>query len=92
MFDQRFIANLAVAARDVRFQLTLPWYFGIKKFHGEEYSPNPSEVEPQHLAANDTMTFHQTSRRRPSRCRWLGGRRRLRPRSVVMRMRGRSRS
>ncbi len=58
-FDGRFLANLAVAARDVKFQLTLPWYFGIKKFHGEEYSPNPAEVESQHLSANDTMTFHQ---------------------------------
>jgi Ca-activated chloride channel family protein len=58
-FGPRFVANMAVAARNVRLQLTLPWYFGIKKFHGEEYSPEPSEVEPQHLAPNDTMTFHQ---------------------------------
>jgi Ca-activated chloride channel family protein len=58
-FGDRFIANMAVSARDVRLQLTLPWYFGIKQFHGEEYSPDPTEVEPQHLAANDAMTFHQ---------------------------------
>jgi len=55
----RFIANTAVAARNVRMQLTLPWYFGIKSFHGEEISQNPAEVEPQHLAPNDSMTFHQ---------------------------------
>ena len=40
-------------------QLTMPWYFGIKEFHGEEYSADPAEVEPQHLAANDAMSFHQ---------------------------------
>jgi Ca-activated chloride channel family protein len=40
-------------------QLTMPWYFGIKEFHGEEYSANPAEVEPQHLGANDAMSFHQ---------------------------------
>jgi len=58
-FDRRFLANMAVAARNVRMRLTLPWYFGIEKFHGEEFSPVPSEVEPQHLAPNDSMTFHQ---------------------------------
>ncbi|MCH9681002.1 MAG: VWA domain-containing protein, partial [Deltaproteobacteria bacterium] len=55
----RFLSNVAVSARNVRMQLTLPWYFGIKRFHGEEYSADPSEVEPQHLAPNDAMTFHQ---------------------------------
>jgi len=58
-FGVRFVANMAVAARDVRMKLTLPWYFGIKTFHGEEFSSDPTEVEPQHLAPNDSMTFHQ---------------------------------
>ena len=58
-FNRRFLANMAVSARNVRMRLTLPWYFGIEKFHGEEYSPVESEVEPQHLAPNDSMTFHQ---------------------------------
>jgi Ca-activated chloride channel family protein len=58
-FGERFLSNVAVAARDVRMQLTMPWYFGIKEFHGEEYSPDPEEVEPQHLAPNDAMSFHQ---------------------------------
>ena len=57
--SERFLANTTVAARDVRMQLTMPWYFGIKEFHGEEYSANPEEVEPQHLANNDAMSFHQ---------------------------------
>ena len=59
-FGTHFEANVAVVARNVRLQLTLPWYFGIKSFHGEEYSGNPAEVEPQHLGPNDAMTFHQT--------------------------------
>jgi len=58
-FGERFLANVAVSARNVRMRLTLPWYFGVKRFHGEEISQNPAEVEPQHLAPNDSMTFHQ---------------------------------
>jgi Ca-activated chloride channel family protein len=59
MFGERFLANTMVVARNVRTRLTLPWYFGIKRFHGEEISSDPAEVEPQHLGPNDTMTFHQ---------------------------------
>jgi Ca-activated chloride channel family protein len=56
---ERFLAHTTVAARDVQMQLTMPWYFGVKEFHGEEYSADPAEVEPQHLAFNDAMSFHQ---------------------------------
>lgn len=56
---ERFLSIVEVSARNVRMELTMPWYFGIKKFHGEEYSRNPEEVEPQHLAPNDAMNFHQ---------------------------------
>ena len=59
MFGERFLSNTMVVARNVRTRLTLPWYFGIKRFHGEEISGDPTEVEPQHLGPNDTMTFHQ---------------------------------
>ena len=31
----------------------------MHKFYGEEYSENPEEVEPQHLAPNDSMIYHQ---------------------------------
>jgi Mg-chelatase subunit ChlD len=58
-FTERFLSNVAVAARNVRMRATLPWYFGVKSFHGEEYSADPAEVEPQHLAPNDAMSFHQ---------------------------------
>jgi len=59
MLGERFLSNTMVVARNVQTRLTLPWYFGIKRFHGEEYSGDPAEVEPQHLGPNDTMTFHQ---------------------------------
>ena len=59
MFKERFVQNVMVAARNVQMQLTLPWYFGIKEFHGEEYSADPAEVDPQHLSPNDAMSYHQ---------------------------------
>ncbi|MFO0637273.1 MAG: VWA domain-containing protein [Nannocystaceae bacterium] len=59
IFGARFISTLSVAVRDVQVQLDLPAGFEIVKFSGEEYSTNPSEVEPQHLAPNDAMVFHQ---------------------------------
>jgi Mg-chelatase subunit ChlD len=59
MFGQNFVALASVAARDVKMRLTMPWYFGVKAFHGEEFSADPAEVEPQHLAPGDAMNFHQ---------------------------------
>ncbi len=59
IFGERFLQTVEVAARNVRMEVTLPWYFGIKEFHGEEYSEDPEEVEPQHLAPNDAMSYHQ---------------------------------
>ena len=59
MFGERFINSMAVAVRDVQVQLDLPPGFEIKRFSGEEYSDDPSEIEPQHLAPNDAMVFFQ---------------------------------
>jgi Ca-activated chloride channel homolog len=59
MFGERFLTNIEVAARDVRVELDLPPTFAMVEFHGEEYSTNPEEVEPQHLAPNDAMIYHQ---------------------------------
>jgi hypothetical protein len=59
MFGQRFLSSMEIAALDVRVELTLPPFFDIDKFFGEEYSSEPSEVEPQHLAPNDTMIYQQ---------------------------------
>jgi Ca-activated chloride channel family protein len=62
MFVDRFLQTMEVAVRDVRVQLTLPGVFRIEEFHGEEYSADPLEVEPQHLAPGDAMVFHQILR------------------------------
>ena len=59
MWGERFVSNVEVAARDVQVRLTLPPTFQMIAFYGEEYSTDPAEVEPQHLASNDAMVFHQ---------------------------------
>jgi Ca-activated chloride channel family protein len=56
---ERFDEVMEVAARGVQVELTLPWYFKIEKFYGEEYSTDPKEIEPQHLAPGDAMIFNQ---------------------------------
>jgi len=59
VFADNFVNTMAVAARDVRVQLDLPPGFEIVTFSGEEYGTDPSEIEPQHIAPNDSMVFHQ---------------------------------
>lgn len=59
MFVDRFDETMEVAARSVQVEVTLPWYFRIEKFYGEEYSENAQEIEPQHLAPSDAMIFNQ---------------------------------
>lgn len=59
MFVDRFDETMEVAARGVQVELTLPWYFKMAKFYGEEYSENAAEIEPQHLAPSDAMIFNQ---------------------------------
>jgi Ca-activated chloride channel homolog len=53
---------MAIAGRNVQVQLTMPPGFEFVKFSGEEYSSDPDEVEPQHIAPNDAMVFHQQIR------------------------------
>lgn len=62
MFVERFLASMEIAVMDVKVQLTLPPVLRMEIFFGEEYSENPKEVEPQHLAPNDAMIFQQTLR------------------------------
>ncbi len=59
MFHDRFLATMEVTALDVRVEMTLPPYFDMDQFFGEEYSENPDEVEPQHLSPNDAMIYQQ---------------------------------
>lgn len=60
VFGSNFLRHVEVAARDVQVALELPPTFGVAAFYGEQISTNKDEVEPQHLAANDAMIFHQT--------------------------------
>lgn len=59
MFVNRFDEVMEIAARGVQVELTMPWYFQMHKFYGEEYSADPKEIEPQHLAPGDAMIFNQ---------------------------------
>ncbi|MBN2719323.1 MAG: VWA domain-containing protein [Deltaproteobacteria bacterium] len=54
-----FLANMEIAARDVQVSVTMPPGFYVEEFHGEEISTVKAEVDPQHLAYNDAMIFHQ---------------------------------
>ncbi len=58
-FKGRFQENMELAAMAVQVRLEMPWYMVMEEFHGEEYSPDPTQVEPQHLGPNDAMVFHQ---------------------------------
>lgn len=59
MLGQRFLSVVDVAARAVRLELELPWYFQVHKFFGEIISTDASKVYPQHLGPNDAMMFFQ---------------------------------
>ncbi|WP_181234537.1 vWA domain-containing protein [Enhygromyxa salina] len=59
VFGDNFENTMAIAGRNVQVELTMPPGFEIVKFSGEEFSSDPKEVEPQHLAPNDAMVFHQ---------------------------------
>ena len=60
ILGDRFDETMEIAARDVQVEVTLPWYFQMKKFYGEEYSENPDEVDPQHLAPGDVTVILQS--------------------------------
>ncbi len=59
MFGEQFLSTMAISARDVQVELTLPPGFEIIKFSGEEFSGDPKEIEPQHIAPNDAIVFYQ---------------------------------
>lgn len=59
MFIDRFDESMEIAARAVQVELTMPWYFQMEKFYGEEYSTDPKVIEPQHLAPSDAMVLNQ---------------------------------
>jgi Ca-activated chloride channel family protein len=59
IFGDRFQSTMEIAVMDVQVELTLPPWLRVDEYHGEEISTDPKEVEPQHLAPNDAMVFHQ---------------------------------
>jgi Ca-activated chloride channel homolog len=59
IFGANFENTMAIAGRDVQVELVMPPGFEIIKFSGEEFSSDPHEIEPQHIAPNDAMVFHQ---------------------------------
>jgi len=62
---ERLLANLEVAAKDVRLKVDLPPGFKVVDFHGEQISGDPAKVRPQHLAPNSAMVFNQVLRTCP---------------------------
>jgi len=57
--DERFVSVMEIAARAVGVEMVMPAGYVMQEFHGEEYSEDPTEVEPQHLSPGDAMLFHQ---------------------------------
>jgi len=57
-----FISTMGVAARDLQVRLELPPGFEIVQSLDPELDAGGSAIEPQHLAPNDAMVFHQRIR------------------------------
>lgn len=59
VFGARFAEVMDVGARDVRLELHLPEFLRITETTAEEWGSNPEDIEPQHLAPGDSMSFYQ---------------------------------
>ncbi len=57
--DERFLTVMEIGAREVQLSMEIPEGFVMTEFFGEEFSEDPEDVEPQHLAPNDAMVFYQ---------------------------------
>jgi Ca-activated chloride channel family protein len=60
IFGPRFDEVFEVAVRDIRLELTVPWYFTLKSTSAEQTSTNPKEVEPQYLAPGVAVVINNT--------------------------------
>lgn len=58
VFGARFDEVMEVAVRDIRLELTVPWYMQLKTTSAEQSSTNPEEVDPQYLSPSDAIIFH----------------------------------
>ncbi len=70
LFGSGFDSLIHTVAEDVRFSLTLPDSLGMKTFHGEESSRDPSEVTPVMLAAGSHQVFFSDLAIRDQQLRW----------------------
>ncbi len=59
MLGTGFLEVMEVAARNVQVRMDLPPGMRMTAFSGEEYSTEQEDIEPQHLAPNDTMVFQE---------------------------------
>ncbi len=59
MLGEGFLEVMEVAARNVQVRMDLPQGVRMTAFSGEEFSTEQEEIEPQHLAPNDTMIFQE---------------------------------
>jgi Ca-activated chloride channel family protein len=59
MLGAGFLEVMEVAARNVQVRMDLPAGVRMTAFSGEEFSTDQDEIEPQHLAPNDTMIFQE---------------------------------
>ncbi|MBI5535912.1 MAG: VWA domain-containing protein [Deltaproteobacteria bacterium] len=60
VFGSRFDEVFEVAVRDIKLELTVPWYFTLKTTSAEQTSTNPQEVDPQYLAPGDAVVINNT--------------------------------
>ncbi|XXY47122.1 VWA domain-containing protein [Sorangium sp. So ce269] len=61
-FDRRFMALLAVAARDVRFKLSYPRVLARAATASEESSTDPEDVQPTNFSFNTRQYFYEMFR------------------------------
>jgi len=59
MLGGRFHEVMDIAARGVQVAVTLPSYFDIQTFYGEKYSQDMNDIQPQHMAPQDSMIFNE---------------------------------
>ncbi len=55
--ESRFVEQMDVAARNVRVTLDLPPGFSIGRSSAEEYSTDPTQIEPQNIAPSDSVVI-----------------------------------
>jgi Ca-activated chloride channel homolog len=60
IFGARFDEVMEVAVRDIRLELTVPWYFTLKSTSAEQSSTDPTKVDPQYLSPSDAIVLHNT--------------------------------